>query len=263
MQARQKRALAAFRRVQGFLDARGTELGGVNETGVRRTIDEVVVSLESLKSLQDPTKFHRTADLERVRAAKEVVRTDWMRPIAKIASTMLREVPEFSRLRLPTQRVVAVGLVDVGREMATAAEMHADVFIEAALPADFVATFRTKIDELQAAIALAEDGRRTRLGATNALASEARRGLKAVAVIDALLRGKIRGNEVLEGEWASTRRIVSRSVPADGGSGDGDGTTPATGPAAVPPVPTVSTVPTVSVSGQAGAIALQSVAQAE
>jgi hypothetical protein len=213
MQKRQKKALAAFRRVRGFLDARGAELGGINATGVRRTIDEVVAGLEGLKSLQDPLKFHRTKELERVRGLKEQLRTDWLRPISRIGSAFLKATPEFKRLRMPAAWLETAGVLDWGREMAAAAELHASVFIEAALPEDFVAQFRAKLDELEAAMMEAENGRRTRKGAGTGLEEACRRGIKAVRMIDAVLQGKLRDKPILQTEWQSTKNSVSRAVP--------------------------------------------------
>jgi hypothetical protein len=190
MHENQKRMLAALRRVQAFLDGRAESLPGINATGARRTIDEIVEELESLS-----------------------VRQDWMRPIASIAATQLANTPEYEKLRLPVQRTDDVMLAIEGREMAAAATRHRDVFTAAGLPADFDQAFQAAIAVYDRAVADRQLNQAMRVGVTAKLRLEARRGGQAIHVMDSLVRPLVAKQENLRVEWIAAKRVVLRSAP--------------------------------------------------
>jgi hypothetical protein len=213
MHENQKRMLAALRRVQSFLDGRAESLPGINDTGARQTIDEIVGELESLSLKQDPTKFQRRAELEQLKALRDGLRATWMRPIASIAATQLRNTPEYDKLRYPIQRTDDVMLAIEGREMAAAAGRHREVFTGAGMPADFDQTCVAAIAVFDRAVADRQLNNAMRVAVTGQLRAEARRGAHAIRVMDSLVRPLLANRDQLRAEWDSAKRVVLRSAP--------------------------------------------------
>jgi hypothetical protein len=245
---RQKKVVAAGRRIQVFLDTNKDRVGPVDEGNARGILDEVVTNLEALGGQQDPTRFQRKRELQEERNARYDLREIHMRPIATIADMSLREVPEFEHLRLPPKQVDTQTHIQWAREMAKAAEPHQPVFIRHGLGQDFIAKLNASTDGAQKAVDQRWRNHTSRVGATSKLRSETRRALGVFEVLDALVAPKLKDDDQLSQDWKLSKRIAKRAALAalaeDGTEAAGGvppGVTPTT--SATTPTPDASTPP--------------------
>jgi hypothetical protein len=256
---KQKRALEALRRVQVFLDDHPDRLNTVNASGARTALNEVIAKLEALVAEQDPTRFQRRTEVQSERKTRTALREEAMRPIARIAFLELRHVPEFERLRMPNQSVDTSTLILWAREMVKAAELYAPTFLKHGLPQDFVAQFKAAVDTVRKSVDARWRAHNSRVGATAQVATETRRAVGIIGVVDALVLPKLSDDDQLTLYWTRTRRVASRTASAAAAEvpvGQGEPPTGAeptpgvTPPTETSPVPTTSTEP---VAVEAGA----------
>jgi hypothetical protein len=234
---RQKKALAALRRIQVFLDTHNDRLEEVNAGGARKALDEVIEKIADLGGQQDLTKFQRTSQVQAERSARHDLRETHMRPIARIAKLELRDVPEFDRLRMPHESVDTATLLMWAREMAKAAEPHRPTFLANGVGQDFTVKLLAAVDAVQKAVDARWKAHTSRVGATARIHSETRRALGILGVIDALVAPKLADDDQLARDWALTRKVARRAtaeVEADTAGGTPNPPTPATPDAAKP-----------------------------
>lgn len=245
MQSKQATVLNTLVRVQRFLDVNGDKLDGINQSGYRKILDDVVENLSGHAVNQTSSKHAVSAEAAKGRALRNALRLNHMRPIASVAAAQLRNVPEFVSLRMPPANSRARTLIDWAASMAKAADPYAGTFVGAGLPADFLTQLKAAADAVSATIVNRDSTRAAQRGATAGLNAEASRGRSAVKVLDSLVEPLIAGDISLLSQWNAAKKFGGKAAAVTDTSVDAAAKgpeTPLQTPAA-PPAPPVAPPP--------------------
>ena len=235
--------------VQQFLDTNAAVIGPGLET-VRATLDVAAANIAAHFVHQDTGGRNALGATQKVKALKNGLRFDHMRPIAEIAQRKLASVPEFKALALPPVQTATTRLITAAQAMANAAQPYAQTFIGLGLSPDFIAQLQAAVNELAQTLATRKQHVSRKTGATAGLAAEVKDAHSIVKLLDSLVRPRIRSNPSLTATWmAATKfRRTSKnavpalpSTPAAAGSGSGSGTAPT--PAPIAPAPSSPSTP--------------------
>lgn len=203
------KVLEALHSVQMFLDKHGEALGEVNASGAREHIDEVAAELEAMARQQEGGHMNARGETARQRQLREVLRRH-MRPIAAVAEARLRDVPQFTSLRMPDRRLQGTAIVAAANGMADAALPYVEVLRQSGLHEQFIERLREAADRLSASLDQRRVSQTARTGATQGLADAERRGRQALKILDALVTLAIGDDEVLMRGWSSSRRVQGK-----------------------------------------------------
>jgi hypothetical protein len=207
MQYRQGHVLETLRRVQGFLDKNPDILATVNGSGSRKMLDERITQFTAHAVDQQAGILGSKGESGRHQSLRGELRRLYMKPIAAIARANLRAVPEFGALGLPHPEISTAKLVNAASAMAEAAGNHAEVFVAAGMPEDFVARLQAATKAVADALDAGAASRGRRVGATEGLKVEERRGRDTLRVLDTLVVPALGTREDLAAEWKSLRRV--------------------------------------------------------
>ena len=227
MRDRDNAVFDALKRAKPFLDDNNELLTAVVDlTPSRHRLDEVLASFTEHAFDQDVGDRRAKGETSKQRQLRVKLRTEQMKPIARIARANLRAVPEFVALQLPKRNVVGPAFLASARGMADAAAVHRDTLVAQGMPAQFTDNFIAAIDQLETSLSEREKSRARRVGATKGLDVKAKQGRTILSVLDALMRQALATNEPLWRAWQAARLIRRRS-----------GTTAASAAAASAPTP--------------------------
>jgi hypothetical protein len=141
------------------------------------------------------------------REARDAVHED-LRAINLSASIIGRGVPGFaSKFRVPPKGSYQA-FVNAARTIATDAAAQSAKFIAVEMPADFVDTLNTKIQALEDAIERKNMNAEAQVAARTEIKEATRRGVKAAGELNAIVRNKFRGNQVMLAEWEHAFKIT-------------------------------------------------------
>lgn len=243
MQFNQEAVLETARQIQRFLDDNTALLDAVNQSTARKRLDETVAQLAAHSVTQVAGRRTAQGETAKQRALREALRSDYMQPIAVIASQQLRQQPEFKALRMPPWNLRGARLASVAQDMANAAEKYTDLFVQEGLPPDFVAQLRAATDRLDQSIGTRGQSRGLQAGATKGLKEQAKQARGLFRVLDSQVRPKLGTNDDLLRQWQlaiHVRRARTGSTTAAGGTPPAaTPSSPAT-PAAPSPAPTAT-----------------------
>jgi hypothetical protein len=237
MQSDHAAVLNTLARVQRFLDANGDALGSINQSGSRQILDDVVTTLSSHAVNQTSSKRIGAAQVAKERVLRNALKLNQMRPIATIAAAQLRQVPEFTALKMPPANSTSRALIAWAGAMSDAASVYDKTFIAAGLPADFITRLHDAANALNDAMANRGATKSAQSGATAGLSAETARGRQAVKVLDSLVEPQIAGNIALLAQWKAAKRIGGKAMAVAGTTIDAAAKGPVLPPStAVPPV---------------------------
>jgi hypothetical protein len=209
MQLKYSQFLAALRQAQTFLDTNTAVLGTINASGMRRDLDAAATQLEALGETQGShltqARGERTNELRLARS----LRRQHIRPIVRIARAKLPEVAQLSAMSLPPLKTNSTALATQAGAIGDAVQPHVQVFVDAGLPADFIARMRSAADQLVQSIGGKGSHRSQRIKATTALDQEVQQAKRVVAVLDGLVRAQLDEQEPLVSEWRAASRAIS------------------------------------------------------
>jgi hypothetical protein len=236
MRSRQSSVLETLRRVQGFMDENGDILEAINTSGARKGLDQSIAQLSAHAVDQDAGRVNSQGETARQRALRVALRQAHMRPIALIARARLRDVPEFHALALPPERTTAARLIAAAGAMAEAASVHEQVFVSGGMPTDFVARLLGAADAVRASVDGRAHSRGRRVGATEGLVAEEKRGRGLLKLLDALVVPALGTRDHLVAEWKSLKRVTARlgAPPSPATSSSGTATTGSTAGTSTP-----------------------------
>lgn len=130
-----------------------------------------------------------------------------MLPIAAVS----RDVPGLAgldvALTMPRMTVPSEVLVFAAGAMAEAAARREAAFIEHGLAPDFVASLRSAASELAAALGARDGTQRRRIDATRNQKQLAKRGRRALRLLNAALRPRLAHDPSLLAAWDNVRRV--------------------------------------------------------
>ncbi|MEP6621839.1 MAG: hypothetical protein ABJE47_21115 [bacterium] len=228
MQTSQGSILLSLRAVQAFLNENAAALGNVPNTGVRKRLDDIVAELNGHSSDQTGNDLaSQGATLVKDNLRVQVLR-DHMAPIARIARIDLPDTPEIVPLRMPRGSPTVAKLAAAADGMAKAAEKHADVFIAAGLPIDFIAQLNGAVEQMLDTVSARSQSRGKRRSATTGIKETLGAGRKVVHVIDALVRTTLKDNTVLLSAWNGVKRVQLNGLNRPKATGQVPTPTPAT-----------------------------------
>jgi hypothetical protein len=138
-----------------------------------------------------------------------------MVPISRIARRAFN-VPEVRvKFDLPLKRADNEAILASASGIAQTAEIHAAVFIQEGLPAEFVTQMRAAIAELTEAVGAKATSKRRRKTSRENLDTLVKRGVAAIDVLDAIVKPRLESQPDLLAAWAS----VKRPIEVSGGGG--------------------------------------------
>ncbi|MGH7617735.1 MAG: hypothetical protein ACREPM_10935 [Gemmatimonadaceae bacterium] len=245
MQTDHAAVLNTLVRVQRFLDANGDALGSINQSGSRQVLDDVVTTLGSHAVSQTSSKRIGAAQVAKERVLRNALKLNQMRPIATVAAAQLRQVPEFTALKMPPANSTSRALIAWAGAMSEAATAYDKTFITAGLAADFITRLHDAANALSDAIANRGATKSTQSGATAGLSAETARGRQAMKVLDSIVEPQIAGNIALLAQWKAAKRIGGKTMPVAGTTIDAAAKGPAA-PVASGSINTTFTAPNAS-----------------
>jgi hypothetical protein len=196
-----------LRRVQQYLDDAGAKLAGVNATAARKELDGIVTAMAVNEAEEGNSALNAKGQVAKLRVLRADLWNHHMRPVATIAAAHLRDVPEFSALRMPQHRVKSATLVQHAIVMADAARERQEVFVKNGLVENFA-------DELTAAAAAVRATIDSR-GKSISVKASARSGLKVTGarapvvlrLLDAQVKKLLVDDPKALAGWNSVKRI--------------------------------------------------------
>jgi len=216
MYATQASVLETLRAVQAFLDEKKADVAPVNDSGARKSLDDLVAQLTAQAVDQKAGRANGRGETARQTRLREDLRLGHMKPIAAIAKAHLRDVPEMHAFSLPASNIATTRIVALAGAMAEAADRHKDVLIAGGLPENFI----TQLNEASAALTASLTGRTQSFGRSagatarlSQLSSQARATLR---ILDALVVPKLRLNDGLLREWRAVKMIQKKRGPVQG-----------------------------------------------
>lgn len=214
MQKSQFHVGQSLRQVQQFLTVHAGAVPSAATSAAKRELDAAVAALDRAATGQDALaravrgEVQRRGQLERTLLRKYVI------PLGKFARASLRGAPEFASLTPSTKALRSERLVQTAQAMAVAAEAHVAALRAAEFPVDFIEQLRAAAAAVQSSFDAGRSGLVRRTGVTKEIRAALANGRRAVAALDALVAHTIDGNEVIEREWRSAKRVQRRG-PAE------------------------------------------------
>ena len=219
MKSAQEQVFNTGRRIQAFLDANDSLFNSINKAGLRSELDTIVAALGAAAGDQAGGRVNALGETAKQRTLRLALRFNHMRPIASVAKLKLRTVPNFEALTLPRAGVRVAGQVAHAFGMADAAKPYEQVFIDAGLPSDFLASLTAAATAVQASIDTRAKSLGKQANATGSLTDlehRARRVFKALNdIVVPILSADVAHSGVLA-EWKSTHRVTKRLGPPVG-----------------------------------------------
>jgi len=219
MQRSQLHVGQSLRQVQQFLTVHAEAVPTAVASEAKRALDAAVAELDRAATEQGGLTRNMRGEVQlRLELERTLVRK-YMTPLVKFARASLRGSPEFASLTPATGRLHRERLVRSAQAMAAAADHHVDALRAGQFPADFVEQLRSAAAAVQQSFDARTSGRVRRTGVTQEISGALTKGRQAVATLDALVMHTIVGNEALEAEWRSAKRVrriatTEQEVPA-------------------------------------------------
>lgn len=215
MQRTQLQVGQSLRQVQRFLTVHAGVVPSTSSSAAKRALDAAIEALDRAATGQGVLaravrgEVQRRAGLERTLLRKYVI------PLGKFARASLRGTPEFAALTPSTKALRSERLVQTAQAMAVAAESHVAALRAGEFPVDFLEQMRAAAVAVQGSFDAGRSGRVRKTGVTKEIRSALASGRQAVAALDALVGHMIDGNEALEREWRSAKRVQRRGSVAE------------------------------------------------
>ena len=207
---RQRTAQRRFRRVAEFLTTNTVE-GTQVKLGV---LNEVIEGIEAGGEEHDVSERVTLGETKRQKALRDALRKQHMVTLSRIARRVFGVPGMDVKFQLPPLRSDNEAMLSAARGMAQAAEQHADVFQQEGLPADFLAKFRSAIDNLAGVLAVRVESQRRRKTSGASLEKLVKRGIAAVDVLDAIVNPRLEAQPDLLETWNSVKRPIDASITA-------------------------------------------------
>lgn len=220
----QGRTLESLRSVQAFFDANGVRLGGIANSGQRQKLDAMVVELEGHVGVQSGSALASKGATQKHQSLRVALLRDHMAKIATIAVAELPQVPELEVLKMPKGRTLSIErLRAAALGMAKAAAPYADVFVKAALPADFLDQLVAAANATIESVGTRKQNRVVTVGATKGLKATLSNARKTVRALDALVKSEFKNDPSMLAAWRTAMRVEkftgAQPAPTTGAAG--------------------------------------------
>jgi hypothetical protein len=205
----------SLRQVQQFLTVHAGAVPSAVASAAKRVLDAAVAELDRAATEQGGLARAVRGEVQRRRELERTLYRKFVMPLAKFARASLRGAPEFASLTPPASALERERLVVTAQSMAVAAENHVDALRAAEFPADFLEQLRAAAAAVQRSFDAGRSGRVRRTGVTKEIRSVLANGRRAVAALDAVVMHTIAGDDALEAEWRSAKRLRRRGTTAE------------------------------------------------
>jgi hypothetical protein len=180
---------------------------------------EAVARLEQLVMRANETAAVQRDGIIRVRAAstrKQELRREMLDvPIAHLAEVgraAARDEHELGKtFQFNPSASTFLAFRTAARSMIAAAQAHREVLLKHGLSQSVLDEFVRKLDEFDAVMALGNDGRTNRMGATRELQAVALEIVRMVRVMDGRNRQRFADDAQLMGSWISASRVLGKA----------------------------------------------------
>lgn len=207
MKGQQSRKFDMLRRVQRYLDDAGAKLAAVNATAARKELDGIVREMAINEAAEGSSIHSAKGYVAKVKVLRADLWNHHMRPVATIAAAHLRDVPEFSVLRMPLHRVKAAALVQSAITMAEAARAHSEVFVKNGRPAEFADALVAAAAAVRGAIDARGESIIAKASARKGLKVAGARGQVVLNLLDAQVKSALVDDPKALAGWKSAKRI--------------------------------------------------------
>jgi hypothetical protein len=234
LQTSQGITLETLRAVLIFLDRHAVRLSPVAKSGSRRQLDQLVADLDDL-AIRQATNATVVSGAAQAKALRQDLIEKHMRPIAQIASVDLPRTPEIAKLAVPKGNPTPEKLMKAADQMRELAAPYAQTFIDAGLPATFLADLNAAAKALIMFSAERKSSVGTGVSATTGIKAASSRASRVIKALDGLVvkeldRRSPEDQRILT-EWRSVKRVrktASRSAAVE--------------PLPIPPAPTSAAI---------------------
>lgn len=236
------KAIQVLRRIYEFLAAHlmATALGGTTKPveALRASVDRL--SAHAVDQDVKDRAYRASATAARRRA--QSLRTEFMRPVARMARTLFPEDAEILRaLAMPKARDYE-RLINGALAMADHSEEHKARFVEAGFGDDFVESLRKAAADLRTALDEKSAHFGKRAAATAGLADELGRCRDFVRLLDDMVSPGFRATPERLAEWRTLSRFVQAKRVAEASGAPALSTTPNAASPVVAEAPAATTV---------------------
>ncbi|MBK7905425.1 MAG: hypothetical protein IPJ78_02585 [Gemmatimonadetes bacterium] len=219
MQRSQFHVGQSLRQVQQFLTVHANAVPAAVASAAKRTLDAAVAELDRAATEQGSLARAVRGEVQRRIELERTLLRKYVTPLLKFARASLRGTPEFASITPSTRALERERLVQTALAMAVAAEKHVEALSAAEFPADYLEQLRSAAAAVQRSFDAGTSGRVRKTGVTSEIRGALTKGRQAVATLDALVMHTIVGNEALEAEWRSAKRVrriaaTEQEVPA-------------------------------------------------
>ena len=211
MRTNEANQLDALRNVQAFLDANRDRLPAIATSGMRRQLDESLARLAQHADDQTSSAAWSRNCTQRYHALRRRLLRSHLVPIALIARTTQPPLSELEQFRIPHGKPTAQQLAAAAHAMAEAAAPHADTFVAAGMPEDFIGALEDASNAMMSELAVRAQERARHRIATEALRAGITSARRVVKVLDAFVRSACELDAGMIAGWESVTH-VRRSV---------------------------------------------------
>lgn len=212
MQRTQFHVGQSLRQVQRFLTVHERAVPSAVASAAKRALDVAVTGLDRAATEQGSLARAVRGEVQRRRELERTLHRKYVTPLVKFARASLRGAPEFASLTPPTKALRSERLVRTAQAIAVAAEPHVDALRAGKFPVDFLEQLRAAAAAVQRSFDAGRSGRVRWTGVTKEIREVLANGRRAVAALDALVTHTIVGDEPLEREWRSAKRVQRRGA---------------------------------------------------
>jgi hypothetical protein len=207
MKTSQAPVLESLRAVALFLDKHADKLGDVVTTGACQRLTDTIAAVDAHASAQAAGTYGSQMATQKKHGLRQALLRDHMAKIARIAKADLPNEPELQPLRMPRGRLSAARLAAAAAGMADFARPHANVFISAGMPSDFLDQLVAAADAMTNTIVERTNIRGRRGGATLGLKEQLSAGRRLVHVLDAFVQSQLKDDPSLLRNWNTAKRV--------------------------------------------------------
>jgi hypothetical protein len=207
MRTVQGNVLQSLLNVQAFLEENASRLEDVVKSGAKQQLVDAIALLEGHANDQVGSALASQGATKKQQALRTALLRDHMAKISSIAHAEFPRTPEFEPLRMPRGRPSPQKLRAAASGMAQTAHAHAEVFVAAGLPADFIDQLNAAADAMIASLGERSQSRGRRTGATSGLKEKLSAGRKIVKVLDAFVTSALKDDLSLLANWKVVKRV--------------------------------------------------------